>query len=71
MAQRPKLICEPEVYSKKEKSNKVIGKAAVGLSAMVFWEFITHFRKAVDGSVPTQSEKHTRLIPAMQNLSKL
>lgn len=32
---------------------------------MVFGEFITHFRKAVDGCMPTQSEKHTRLIPAV------
>lgn len=34
---------------------------------MVFGEFITHFRKAVDGCMPTQSEKHTRLIPAVPN----
>lgn len=32
---------------------------------MVFGEFITHFRKAVNGLVPTQSEKHTWLIPAV------
>lgn len=64
MARRLKLIYEPEVCFKKEKSNKVIGKAAGRTKCYGIWgiyhEHIkTHFGETVPRGLGIFNERNT------------